>query len=115
MGPVGGAQAVVNSYASSMVSGILSQVSAAPDTQDEVTDISMSLDCSELKLKKSPPRSSSRSSQQTVESDSLEETPVTGKEPISSKDNNSSSGVSSLTLTNTLGKEGTTNSVSKQS
>ena len=61
-----------------MVSGLLSQVSGAQDTHDEVTDISMSLDLSELKINKSPHRSSSRSSQHTLESDSLEDTPVKG-------------------------------------
>ena len=74
----------VRSYASNIVDGLLSQmgkeVSKGVDTADDVTDISMSFD-TDIQgrgLRNNPhtsPRPSSRSSQQTVESDSLEESP----------------------------------------
>lgn len=76
----------VRSYASNIVEGLLSQmgkeVSKGVDTADDVTDISMSFD-TDIQgrgLRNNPqtstsPRPSSRSSQRTVESDSLEDSP----------------------------------------
>ena len=76
----------VRSYASNIVDGLLSQmgreVSKGVDTADDVTDISMSFDTdihSRGLRNNAPtntsPRPTSRSSQRTVESDSLEESP----------------------------------------
>lgn len=76
----------VRSYASNIVEGLLSQmgkeVSRGVDTADDVTDISMSFD-TDIQgkgLRNNPhpnisPRPTSRSSQRTVESDSLEDSP----------------------------------------
>ena len=64
----------VRSYASNIVSGLLSdlgrEVTATVDTADEVTDISASIDLEDRRQRRRP---SSRSSQRTVESDSLED------------------------------------------
>ena len=78
-GPPGPAH--VRSYASNMVSGLLSQLgrqvgreAGAVDTADEVTDISASIDMEDRRQAGRLGRPSSRSSQRTVESDSLEDT-----------------------------------------
>ena len=70
----------VRSYASNIVSGLLSDLgrevtATAVDTADEVTDISASIDLEDRRQRRrhSPGRPSSRSSQRTVESDSLED------------------------------------------
>ena len=67
----------VRSYASNIVSGLLSdlgrEVTATVDTADEVTDISASIDMEDRRQAERPGRPSSRSSQRTVESDSLED------------------------------------------
>ena len=68
----------VRSYASNIVSGLLSDLGrevTATDTADEVTDISASIDLEDRRQRRrhSPGRPSSRSSQRTVESDSLED------------------------------------------
>ena len=69
----------VRSYASNIVSGLLSDLgrevtASAVDTADEVTDISASIDMEDRRQAGRPGRPSSRSSQRTVESDSLEDT-----------------------------------------
>ena len=68
----------VRSYASNIVSGLLSdlgrEVTATVDTADEVTDISASIDLEDRREGgRQRRRPSSRSNQRTVESDSLED------------------------------------------
>ena len=76
----------IRSYASNIVEGLLSrmgkEVSRGVDTADDVTDIFMSFDTDiqGRELRNNPqtnnsPRPTSRSSQRTVESDSLEDSP----------------------------------------